>query len=154
MENRVIKTFSLEENANNIEIYRDFEDFRILIHHIESGKTFFIEENGDVEAKKDIDPSKIVGLANFVNKQLPKDVKALKTLESDNLFANAKINATTLMISGKVIMQSKYALREDLLAFEALLNKHEKFLLATIDETILTHEEALNDSFNASPVSY
>lgn len=147
-------TFCLEENAANVGIIRINDTFKICVRNLDNDITYFLEEKTDSEVSKDLLAFGCITLANFVNKQLVGDMKALKQLESDNLFAEAKVNATTLAISGKVIMQSKYSLREDLLAFETLLNKHERFLLATKDETIITHEEAINDSFNASPVSY
>lgn len=146
--------FLLEKNANNIGIIRINDTFKICIRDLDNNTTYFLEEKTDSEVSKDLLAFGCITLVDFITKQLVSDIKALRQLESDNLFAEAKLNATTLAISGKVIIQSKYAMREDLLAFEALLNKHERFLQATKDETIINHEEAINDSFNASPVSY
>ena len=146
--------FYLEQNAENIGIIRINDTFKVCIRDLDSDITYFVGEKEDSEVSKDLLSYGCISFAEFINKQLERDVRILNQLESDNLFADAKINLTILMISGKTLMQSKFVLREELISFEYLLNKHEKYLLATKNESTLLHEEALNDAFNASPVSY
>lgn len=146
-------TFCLEENAKNISIMRINDIFKVCVKDIDLGITYFLEEKCDAAVPQEVLAFGSISLADFINKQLPKDVRSLKQLETDNLYAEAKLNATTLMISGKVIIESKYALREELLAFESLLNKHEKYLLATVDKTIEIHNEAIADAYTGSNLS-
>lgn len=149
------KTIDLEKNAANISIIRINDTFKVCVKDVESETTYFVAENEDKVVPKDVLAiSGSISMDDLVNKLIPSDTKKLQNIKSDKIFADAKLNATMLIMAGKVIMQSKYALREDLIAFETTLNLHYKYIKYSKDDKLELFEDVIPDSFSGSSVSY
>ena len=148
-------TILLDEKAKNVTVIRINDTFKVCVKDMESETTYFISEKEDKLVPKDVlSISGSISMDDLVNKLIPSDTKKLQNIKSDKIFADAKLNATMLIMAGKVIMQSTYALREDLMAFETTLNLHYKYIKYSKDDKLELFEDVIPDSFSGSSVSY
>ena len=127
----------LDEHAENIRIAYNNNTYFVCVTEEYSNKVF----NLNAEVSAGIFNSNTITITDLIEKIIPSDISKIKELENSNLFTNAKINASKIIMLAKTLLHAPTTTVDELGSLQIMLNNHEKYLQATKNKKSVNQEE-------------